>query len=109
MSAFPVVHFSGAPSLALRVTCREKTISYSGDTEWTEALIHAARGADLFICEAYFYEKKIRFHLSYETLRARLVDLGCERVILTHMSEDMLAHLGDLELEAAHDGMELEF
>ncbi len=108
VSAFPVVHFSGAPSLALRVTCREKTISYSGDTEWTEALIHAARGADLFICEAYFYEKKIRFHLSYETLRARLVDLGCERVVLTHMSEDMLAHLRDVDLEVACDGMELE-
>ncbi len=61
-------------TLALRATHREKTISCSGDTEWTESLIDAARGADLFVCEAYFYEKKIRFHLDYETLRARLSD-----------------------------------
>ncbi len=108
VSSFPVVHFSGGPSLALRVTCREKTISYSGDTEWTETLIDAARGADLFVCEAYFYEKKIRFHLDYETLRARLSDLGCERVVLTHMSEDMLSHVDDVDLEAAYDGMKLE-
>ena len=108
VSSFPVVHFSGGPSLALRVTCREKTISYSGDTEWTETLIDAARGADLFVCEAYFYEKKIRFHLDYETLRARLSDLGCGRVVLTHMSEDMLSHVGDVDLEAAYDGMKLE-
>lgn len=105
VSSFPVVHFSGAPSLALRASCGGKTIAYSGDTEWTETLLDAARGVDLFVCEAYFYEKRVRFHLDYATLRARISDLGCDRVIVTHLSEDMLAHVADLQLEAAYDGL----
>ena len=28
-------------------------IGYSGDTEWTDALLEIADQADLFICEAY--------------------------------------------------------
>ncbi len=33
VTPYGVVHPSGAPSYALRVTCREKIIAYSGDTE----------------------------------------------------------------------------
>lgn len=33
--------------------------AYSGDTKWTDSLVAVALGADLFISEAYFYEKKI--------------------------------------------------
>ena len=38
---------SGAPAYALRVEYGGKVISYSGDTEWTDTLIDASRGADL--------------------------------------------------------------
>jgi ribonuclease BN (tRNA processing enzyme) len=100
-----VVHPSGAPAYALRVEYGGKVISYSGDTEWTESLVDAARGADLFICEAYFFAKKISYHLDYATLRAKRAQLKCSRVILTHMSEDMLAHSGEVETERAEDGM----
>lgn len=67
----------------------------------------ASAGADLFICEAYFYERKVRFHLDYSTLMQHRPELDCQRTVLTHMSADMLAHLDDLELEAAHDGLEI--
>ncbi len=55
---FVVTHTSGAPAYALRVEYGGKVITYSGDTEWTESLVDAARGADLFVCEAYFFEKR---------------------------------------------------
>jgi ribonuclease BN (tRNA processing enzyme) len=61
----PVTHFSGAPSYALRVECAGRVIAYSGNTEWTDHLLRIAAGADLFICEAYFYDKKVKFHLDY--------------------------------------------
>ena len=35
-------------------------IAYSGDTEWSENLIDAARKTDLFVCEAYFFDKRIK-------------------------------------------------
>jgi ribonuclease BN (tRNA processing enzyme) len=103
-TAFPVRHASGAPSFALRVEYGEKTVAYSGDTEWTESLLEVARGADLFICEAYFFEKKVKYHLDYTTLHGHLANLGCRRIILTHMSEDMLRRATEVEVECALDG-----
>jgi ribonuclease BN (tRNA processing enzyme) len=104
VTPFVVDHASGAPSYALRVEYGGKVIAYSGDTAWTEALVETARGADLFICEAYFFEKKIKYHLDYQTLREHRKRLDCRHVILTHMSRDMLSRLGDVEFECAEDG-----
>ena len=107
VTSYGVVHPSGAPACALRVECGGKVISYSGDTEWTDSLLSAARDADLFVCEAYFFEKKIPYHLDYRTLMEHRSELGCRRLILTHMSEDMLGRLGDIETERAEDGKSL--
>jgi ribonuclease BN (tRNA processing enzyme) len=104
ITAYPVVHASGATPYALRVECGDKTVAYSGDTEWTDNLLHAANEADLFISEAYFYDKKLKNHLDYRTLLARRSELGCRRLIITHMSDDMLGRLGSLEIEYAEDG-----
>ncbi len=38
VTAYEVQHPSGNPSLAFRIEWGEKTIGYSGDTEWTESL-----------------------------------------------------------------------
>ena len=104
VAAFEVQHASGAPPYALRVEYGGKVVAYSGDTEWTETLIDAARGADVFICEAYYFEKMIRYHLDYATLRRQRHRLECARVILTHMSQDMLRHANEAEFECADDG-----
>ncbi len=102
-----VVHPSDAPAYALRVECRGKILVYSGDTEWTDTLLEAAAGADLFVCEAYFFEKKVKFHLDYRTLMEHRAQLTCRRLVLTHMSDDMLARLADVEVECAKDGMRI--
>ena len=109
VTAFPVQHDPRAgPCLAYRVESRGKTICYSGDTEWTETLVEAARNADLFICECYMYEKPRKSHMSLSALRPHLARIGAKRVVLTHLSEDMLAHLHDAELDCAVDGMVVE-
>jgi ribonuclease BN (tRNA processing enzyme) len=104
VTPFTVAHASGAPSYALRLEYGGKVVAYSGDTAWTEALVDAVRGADLFICEAYFFEKKIKYHLDYQTLRQHRQRLECSRLILTHMSQDMLSRLDEVEFECAEDG-----
>jgi ribonuclease BN (tRNA processing enzyme) len=103
-TAFTVQHASGAPSFALRIECGGRIVAYSGDTEWTDSLLEIAQGADVFICEAYFFEKTIKYHLDYTTLRQHLPRLGCRRILLTHMSEDMLGHVTEVEVECARDG-----
>jgi ribonuclease BN (tRNA processing enzyme) len=102
------VHASGAPSYALRVRCAGKLIAYSGDTEWTDALVRASDGADLFICEAYTFDKQVKFHLNYTVLASHRDQLRCRRLVLTHMSANMLRHLGEIDVEAAEDGMVIE-
>ena len=102
-----VVHGSGAPAFALRVECAGKVIACSGDTEWTDAMQKAADGADLFICESYCFEKRMKNHLDYRTLMAHRAELRCKRLIITHMGEEILNRLGEVELEVAEDGMEV--
>lgn len=107
VTAFEVPHASGAPAHALRLVHGETVIAYSGDTEWSEALVDAAAGADLFICEAYFFEKAVKNHLAYTTLAEHRARLGCRRLLLTHMSTDMLARRDEATEETAEDGLTL--
>jgi len=108
VTACGVVHASGAPSYALRVDYGGKVIAYSGDTEWTDNLVEATRGADLFVCEAYTFEKPIKYHLDHASLRAHAARLECGRIILTHMGPDMLSRRGEAAFEHAEDGTRVE-
>jgi len=107
VTPFRVKHKSGAPSYALRVECEGRTIAYSGDTGWTEALIEAAAGSDLFICEASSFKQPIPFHLTYQTVFDHRRQFGTKRLILTHMGADVIARAGRLGIECAHDGQRL--
>jgi ribonuclease BN (tRNA processing enzyme) len=109
VTPYPVVHgLSGGPYLAYRIEAEGRVIAYSADTEWTETLIPTARDADLFIAEAYYYDKVVKNHLSLKTLEAHLPDIKPKRLILTHMSDDMLGRLETLDYTTASDGMIVE-
>jgi ribonuclease BN (tRNA processing enzyme) len=108
VTPFAVAHSSGAPSFALRVEYGGKLIACSGDTEWTDALLEVARGADLFICECNGFDKRVPGHLDYRTLAEQRGRLECERLVITHMNEDMLARVGQLDVDAADDGLVIE-
>jgi ribonuclease BN (tRNA processing enzyme) len=109
VTPYPVVHGeSGGPFLGYRIEAEGRVIAYSADTEWTETLIPLAREADLFIAEAYYYDKIVKNHLSLATLEARLSEIKPKRLVLTHMSDDMLGRLDTLGHTAAHDGMIVE-
>jgi ribonuclease BN (tRNA processing enzyme) len=107
VTPYEVIHACGAPPYALRVEIDGRIVAYSGDTQWTDRLIAAASGADLFICESYSYEKRIPSHLDYSTLMEHRSQLDSKRIVLTHLSSDVLSHLSELEIEAAHDGLEI--
>lgn len=108
VTPYEVRHFSGAPPYAYRIEAEGKVLTYSGDTEWAETLVPAARNADLFISEAYFFDKKVKWHIDYATLAARLGEIGARRTILTHMSAELLGRLGEVALETAEDGKWVE-
>ena len=102
-------HFSSAPSYTLRIETEGKVIAYSGDTEWVDELIPTGRDADLFICEAYFFDKVMKYHIDYTTLARHLPEIGAKRTIVTHMSAELLGRQHEIAIEAAHDGLVVEF
>jgi ribonuclease BN (tRNA processing enzyme) len=109
VTPFSVVHGdSGGPFLAYRIETEGRTIAYSADTEWTETLVPAARDADLFICEAYYYDRVVKNHLSLKTLEEHLSWIAPKKLVLTHMSDDMLGRISSLPHVAASDGMTIE-
>jgi ribonuclease BN (tRNA processing enzyme) len=93
------------PCLGYRFELEGKVIAYSGDTEWTESLLELAHEADLFICDAYTRDKPVSTHLSLATLERHLGQIRPKRLVLTHMSDDMLARRAELAYETAEDGM----
>ena len=106
IAPYPVVHGeSGGPFLGYRIETEGRVIAYTADTEWTEALIPLGRAADLFIAEAYTYDRPVKNHLSLKALETRLGEIKPKRLILTHMSDDMLERLDTLPYEAASDGL----
>ncbi len=106
-----VIHQSGAPSTAVRLTAGGKTLAYSGDTEWTDALIPIADGADLFIMECYDYSRSLPGHTSFATLKERRNSLRAGRIMITHMNPTMLAKQDEARaagFTVAEDGMVLD-
>ncbi len=100
-------HPSGAPALALRLTIGATVIAYTGDTAWTGALVEVAAQADLLIAEAYYRDKRVPYHLRLADLAAHRAELTSRRIVLTHMSADMLGHPVPAGFEAAEDGLVL--
>jgi ribonuclease BN (tRNA processing enzyme) len=98
-------HPSGAPALILRLDLAGQTIAYTGDTAWTDAIAAAAADAGLLIAEAYYRDKNIPFHLRLADLTAHRDQLTAHRVILTHMSADMLSSDNEFIFERARDGL----
>jgi ribonuclease BN (tRNA processing enzyme) len=103
--AWEADHPSGAPALILRLGLAGKTIAYTGDTAWTDAIADAAADADLLIAEAYYRHKDIPYHLRLADLLAHQDQLTARRVILTHLSADMLGRQHETSFELARDGL----
>jgi len=105
VTTWPADHPSGAPALLLRMSLAGKTIAYTGDTAWTDAILDASAGADLLIAEGYYRHKNVRYHLRQADLDAHRDRITAKRVLVTHMSADMIGHQEETPYESAHDGL----
>jgi ribonuclease BN (tRNA processing enzyme) len=105
VSTWTASHPSGAPALILRLAIGGTVIAYTGDTAWTPAITEAAAGADLLIAEAYYWDKPVPHHLRYADLSGHSREITARRVVLTHMSADMLARQQQAIHEPARDGL----
>jgi ribonuclease BN (tRNA processing enzyme) len=108
VTPFEVRHPSGATPYALRFEADGRTLAFSGDSMWVESLLGASQSADLFIVECYHYEPGGGYHMDWKTIASQLERIGARRVMLTHMSEVMLARRGEVRdgrVFLAEDGL----
>ncbi len=109
VTPFVVSHPSGATPYALRCEAGGRVLAFSGDTEWTETLVDAARGADLFICECFAFARPARYHLNWRTIEANLPRLAARHVMLTHLGPEALANRDAIRhplVSLAEDGLQ---
>ncbi len=92
-------------ALSYRLTLGGHVLGYTGDTAWNDALPLIARDADLFICQVYSFARPVEGMIAYQTLVARRGELGCKRLILTHVGPDLDRHLAEVADEVATDGL----
>ena len=111
VTPFEVKHPSGAPPYALRFNIDGKVVAFTGDTGWVDTLNDVAHGADLFVSECFQYDVTLPIHLDYKAIDGNYQKLSAKRVLLTHMGEAMLSHVGKVDRSRyliAHDGMTLD-
>lgn len=112
LTSFRVAHGQHVVATALRLERRGKVFAYSGDTEWTDALIDVSRDADYFVTECFSVEREVVGHLNWPTLRASLPRLTARRIAVTHMSAEARGRANEFAaagLEVLDDGQVIEF
>jgi len=108
IAPFVVPHADELTCFGYRIDVGGRSILFSGDTGWTEELVTRARGVDLFLCECTTYETQLHLHLSYPEIARRAAEFGCRRLVLTHLGSEPLAHLDELRIECAVDGLRID-
>jgi ribonuclease BN (tRNA processing enzyme) len=108
VTAIEVPHYT-IPTYAFRMQEGDRTLTYSGDSAPSDALVQAARGADLFLCEATLAageaDNEPRGHLSADEAIAAFEASGAKRLVLTHRPQELPFPDG---VEFAYEGLELE-
>ncbi len=102
-----VKHSAGSvAATGMRIETAGVVIAYSGDSGWTGALAQLSQASDVFVCECNYFEPTgFDEHLSHAELVRHRAELGTARLVVTHLGPRMIARLGELDIEAAFDGM----
>jgi ribonuclease BN (tRNA processing enzyme) len=82
-----------------------KALLYSGDCGWNEELVRYSAHTDLFICECCYFHRQTAFHMSYPQIAAQRARMGCKRLLLSHLGQEVLERLREVTIECASDGL----
>jgi ribonuclease BN (tRNA processing enzyme) len=108
ITATRVPHYT-LQTYAFRVQSNGAVLTYSGDSAPSDELVHAAREADLFVCEATLLRGELdgepRGHLSLDEAVDAFESSGAKRLLVTHRPAELPT---PDEFELAYDGLELD-
>lgn len=87
LRAFPALH--PVIGYSLRLEAGGKVLAYSGDTALCPGVLEAARGADLFLCEATlpggYEEQASHGHLTAPQAGSLAREAGAKKLVVTHV------------------------
>lgn len=104
VEAFQVDHSAEPYSLGYVIGAGGGRVVFSGDSAWTEEFVARSADTDLFLCECCSMAPESGLHTSYEDILAHRDELGCKRLLLTHLGADVRSSK-DVDAELASDGM----
>ncbi len=107
VEAKPVAHNDESIAVSIR---GDKTVVFSGDTDYAETVVALGRSCDLLVMECSFPEKKVKGHLNLATAKKIAEEGNIGRIILSHLYPDWDRFRGSLgkPFLLAEDGMEIE-
>jgi ribonuclease BN (tRNA processing enzyme) len=107
---FRVPHQENDISLGYRVAADDKALLYSGDCGWNDGLVTHSHGTDLVICECCYFGTLTNFHVSYPQIAQahQQGQLGCKRLVLSHLGREVLERIDEVTIECAYDGLVID-
>ena len=90
IKALEVIHASASRPHGYQIKWGDKTIGFSGDSEWTDNLMKLADGTNLFILECNNLHRESPGHLSFDTIQKHHEAFNTKHLCLTHMGSEMI-------------------
>lgn len=107
IKTFPVSHAEGSNPHGFRISFEGKVLAFSGDTSWNDILYEIADQADIFVCECNFFATRNDNHIHYLELMKKTDDINCKKIVLNHLSEEMLLKKDDVKLALTEEGQSI--
>ena len=97
-------------SIGVRLEEKGRAVVFSGDTDYTPALVGLASRADLLIAECTFPKRHLKGHLNLPTLLSIVRQASPKQVIMSHLDPEWEEFTGPLPapLLLGKDGMEVD-
>lgn len=105
----PVVHAPDSIPHGLRISIGEKTMGFSGDTEWNSNILQIAEGTELMMLECNNFSSIRPGHVTYSQIEEQGAEIRTKNLVLNHFGDEMLSNSEKVKGNMAEDGMELFF
>jgi ribonuclease BN (tRNA processing enzyme) len=112
LDTWPMRHHPSSIGLRFRSDGRapRELLAVSGDTGWCEELERMAAGTSLLVLECTSVNPSVDVHICLDEVRERIGRLDAQRVVLTHLTDDVAESLAIdpvARVITAYDGMVL--
>ena len=105
----PVVHAPESIPHGFRISDGDKTIAFSGDTQWNDNILRLASGTDLMVLECNNFESIKPGHVTYSQIKENRDQIVTRNLVLNHFGPEMLENEEKVEEMMANDGGVIEF